>query len=119
MPLSSFFSLVSNDSQIPRPYGTLLVKGVDGWAADGKTRTPGKELMLFVTGNDPSTGNPIVRAVNGPKTSSGDEFCNTPAIPAGSTFIILSNALYETQKEVDPDLIVPQPTEIYLQKRAA
>ena len=110
-------SLVSNDSQIPRPYGTLLVKGVDGWAADGKTRTPGKELMLFVTGNDPSTGNPIVRAVNGPKTSSGDEFCKTPAIPAGSTFIILSNALYETQKEVDPDLIVPQPTEIYLQKR--
>jgi hypothetical protein len=31
--------------------------------------------------------------------------------------VILANALYETQKQVDPDLIVPKPEEIYLQKR--
>ena len=109
--------LLANDAAIPRPYGTLLAKGVDGYAEDGKTKTPGKDLMLFVTGHDPATGNPIVRAVNGPKATTADEYCTTPAIPAGTVLIILSNALYETQKEVDPDLIVPQPTTVYLQKR--
>ena len=106
-----------NDSNIPRPYGTLLAKGVDGYSEDGSSKTPGKDLMLFVVGHDPTSGNPIVRAVNGPKATKADEYCTTPDIPAGTTFIILSNALYETQKEVDPDLIVPQPTEVFLQKR--
>lgn len=109
--------LLANDANIPRPYGTLLVKGVDGYSEDGSATTPGKDLMLFVTGHDTTTGNPVVRAVNGPKANKSDEYCTTPAIPAGSTLIILSNALYETQKEVDPDLIVPQPTVVYLQKR--
>lgn len=109
--------LLSNDAEIPRPYGTLLAKGVDGYAEDGTTKTPGKDLMLFVTGHDPASGNPICRAVNGPKTNSTDEYCTTPEIPQGTTFIILSNALYETQKEVDPDLIVSQGQTVYLQKR--
>ena len=109
--------LLSNDAEIPRPYGTLLAKGVDGYAEDGTTKTLGKDLMLFVTGHDPASGNPICRAVNGPKTNSTDEYCTTPEIPQGTTFIILSNALYETQKEVDPDLIVPQGQTVYLQKR--
>lgn len=109
--------LLSNDAEIPRPYGTLLANGVDGYAEDGTTKTPGKDLMLFVTGHDPASGNPICRAVNGPKANSTDEYCTTPEIPQGTTFIILSNALYETQKEVDPDLIVPQGQTVYLQKR--
>lgn len=109
--------LPANDASIPRPYGTLLVKGVDGYTEDGKTKTPGKDVMLFVVGHDTASGNPIVRAVNGPKQQASDEFCTTPAIPAGTTLIILSNALYETQKEVDPDLIVPQAQTVYLQKR--
>lgn len=109
--------LLANDADIPRPHGTLLVQGVDGYAEDGKTKTPGYDLMLFVTGQDPTTNNPIVRAVNGPKANSTDEYCTTPEIPAGTTLIILSNALYETQKKVDPDLIVPQGTTVYLQKR--
>lgn len=109
--------LLSEDQSLPAAYGTLLCKGVDGYEADGKTKTPGKDLMLFVVGTDATTGNPICYAVNGPKNAPTDEFCKTPAIPAGTTCIILSNALYETQKEVDPDLVVPQPTEVYLQKR--
>ena len=109
--------LAANDATLPRPYGTLLCDGVDGYAEDGKTLTPGKPVMLFVTGHDPATGNPIVRAVNGPKANASDEYCTTPAIPNGTTLIILSNALYETQKEVDPDLVVPQATTVYLQKR--
>lgn len=109
--------LLANDQNIPRDYHTLLVVDVDGYAPDGQTVTPGKSLMLFVTGRDATTDNPIVRAVNGPKTNQTDAFCTTPEIPAGSKIKLLANAMYETQKEVDPDLIVPRPSIVYLQKR--
>lgn len=109
--------LVASDQNIPRDFHTLLVSDVDGYTPDGKTVTPGKSLMLFVTGRDATTDNPIVRAVNGPKDNSTDAFCTTPDIPAGSKVKLLSNAMYETQKEVDPDLIVPRPSIVYLQKR--
>lgn len=109
--------LSPQDQALPRPFSTLLVKGVDGYTPDGRSRTPGKELMLFVTGVDGTSNNPIVRAVNGPKTQGEDEFSTIPRIPQGTQIVILANSLYETQKEVDPDLIVPQPTRVYLQKR--
>jgi hypothetical protein len=72
--------------------------------------------MLFVTGKE-TNGNPTVTACNG-KAIEGSELTEIPAIPAETKLIILSNALYETQKEVAPDLVVPKPTLIYLQKRA-
>lgn len=109
--------LDANDQTLPRPYSTLLVKGVSGYDAEGRFVTPGKDLMLFVTGYDPTTNNPIVRAVNGPRTNPADDVCTIPSIPKGATCVLLANSLYETQKEVDPDLIVPMPTKIYLQKR--
>lgn len=109
--------LVASDQNIPRDYHTLLVPDVDGYTPDGQTVTPGKSLMLFVTGRDATTDNPIVRAVNGPKANATDAFCTTPAIPSGSKVKLLANAMYETQKEVDPDLIVPRPSIVYLQKR--
>lgn len=109
--------MVAGDQDIPRDHHTLLVVGVDGYAEDGQTVTPGKSLMLFVTGRDATSNNPIVRAVNGPKGNATDAFCTTPAIPAGSKVKLLANAMYETQKEVDPDLIVPRPSMVYLQKR--
>ena len=109
--------LEAQDQNIPRPFTTLLVKGVDGYGTDGLNPTPGKELMLFVVAVDPTTNNPVVRAVNGKKSTMGDEYSAIPRIPAGAKVVILANSLYETQKEVDPDIIVPQPTRIYLQKR--
>lgn len=108
--------LSSADQLVPRANCTLLVKGVDGYDSKGRP-TPGRDLMLFVTGRDAMSGNPIVRAVNGSQQSDIDEGCCVPEIPKGSTVIILANSLYETQKEVDPDMIVPTPTRIYLQKR--
>lgn len=108
--------LAAEDQELPRPHATLLVKGVDGYDEKG-VATPGMDLMLFVTGQDPTTNNPIVRPVNGTKAVQTDEYSKMPAIPAGTEIVILSNALYETQKEVDPDLIVPQGMEVYLQKR--
>ncbi|MCR5547343.1 MAG: hypothetical protein K6F25_01160, partial [Bacteroidales bacterium] len=98
------------------PHDTVLVKDVDGYTQDGQSATPGKDLLLFVTGTDPTTGNPIVRAFNGPKTNASDEFCTVPAIPAGTYLVFLANALYETQKEVEPDMILPTPERLYLQK---
>lgn len=115
---SNFFVLPldGKDNQIPREYHCLLVKGVDGYTPDGEKATPGKDLMLFVTGRDTTTGNPVCRAVNGPRANAASP-CTVPAIPAGSEVVVLANSMYETQKEVDPDLIVPQPHLVYLQKR--
>ena len=109
--------LDNGEQNLPRQYTTLLVKGVDGYDRDGKAPTPGKALMLFVTGHDTASGNPIVKAVNGSKNSPDEEMSMIPDIPAGTKVVMLANSLYETQKEVDPDIIVPQPTRIYLQKR--
>lgn len=109
--------LAANEKQLPRQWTTLLAKDVDGYDESGARRTPGKGLLLMVWGTDPTTGNPIVRAINGKKDNPANEYCTVPAIPAGTKLVILSNALYETQKEVDPDLIIPQPMEVYLQKR--
>ena len=115
--MQTVLPLEASDQNLPRPYSTLLVKGVDGYDATGQRPTVGQSLMLFVVGQDASTNCPIVRAVNGRKSNPEDEFSTIPRIPAGTKLIILANSLYETQKEVDPDLIVPQPTRIYLQKR--
>ncbi len=105
------------DKKLLQPYGTILVKGVDGYAPDGKTKTPGKDLMLFITDRDKISNNPIAIAVNGPKTESTDDTCLVPEIPAGTTLVILANAMFETQKEVLPDFVVPSPNLIYAQKR--
>lgn len=109
--------LGNSDKKLLKAYSTALVKGVDGYMQDGKTKTPGKYLMLFVVDTDSVTGNPVVIAVNGPKTNTTDDQCLVPEIPEGTTIIILSNAMYETQKEVMPDTVVPTPRRIYAQKR--
>lgn len=108
--------LSAPDQMVPRKNCTLLVKGVDGYDAHGH-RTPGRNLMLFVSGRDSMSGDPVVKAVNGIPENDGDEDRYMPDIPKGTQILILANSLYETQKEVDPDLIVPAPTRIYLQKR--
>lgn len=105
------------DKKLLQPYGTVLVKGVDGYTEDGQTKTPGKDLMLLITDREKTSGNPIAVAVNGPKTASTDAECQVPTIPAGTTLVILSNAMFETQKEVLPDLVVPSPHKVYAQKR--
>ena len=109
--------LEARDQNVPRANTTLLVPEIDGYSPDGQSVTPGRPLMLFVTGHDNVTNNPIVRAVNGPRENEADEECLLPDIPKGTRLVILANTLYETQKEVDPDLVVPQATRVYLQKR--
>lgn len=107
--------LLGKDQKLLQAYGTVICKGVNGYDPTGQTAT-NTDLMLFVKNRD-NNGNPIVYAVNGPKASASDELCTVPAIPANTVCVILGNALYETQKKVQPDLIVPQPELLFLQKR--
>ncbi len=109
--------LSAADQNIPRVGHTLLLRGVDGYTEDGSAKTPGKDLMVYVKSVSQLDNNPIVTAINGPRANKTDMVCQTPDIPAGTEVKLLANAMYETQKEVDPDLIVPQPETIYLQKR--
>ena len=109
--------LESEDQELFQEYGTILVKGVDGYDEKGKTPIAGTDLMLYIVGKD-SSNDPICRAINGPKTNESDEYCNMPTIPEGTELVILSNALAETQKEVAPDIIIPTPKRVFLQKTA-
>lgn len=104
------------DKALVREHHTLLCVGVTGYDESGKTPTAGHDLMLYVVGREASTDNPVVKPINGPRIVAGFP-CSIPAIPAETKVRILANAMYETQKEVDPDLVVPQPSTVYLQKR--
>ena len=114
--MQTTLTLSSFDQLAVRPHLTLLVDGVAGYDENGKI-TPGRNLMLYVAFRDQSSNNPVVKAVNGKRNNASDEAAIIPTIPAGTRLTILANSLYETQKEVEPDLIVPQPTKVYLQKR--
>ena len=124
--------LVAADKMKVHAYDTLAVVGVEGYnyseSGGSIVHTPsGRHLLLFVTAvNDDDEF--TVKAINGVKTALTDEYGDLPTssnpgagntnyITAGVKLIVLSNALYETQKEVDPDLVLPQPERIYLQKR--
>lgn len=109
--------LESEDQELFQEYGTILVKGVDGYNEKGNTPIAGTDLMLYIVGKD-SSNDPICRAINGPKSNPTDEYCNMPTIPQGTELVILSNALAETQKEVAPDIIIPTPKRVFLQKTA-
>lgn len=111
----SAIEVSSADRNLFQEYGTIIVKGVNGYTSDGKTEVDGSDLMLFVVGKD-SSKNPIVRTINGPKTNPTDEFCTIPAIPVGSKLIFLANACAETQKFVAPNMVIPNATRVYLQK---
>lgn len=114
---SVVLKLSKADRGLFQPYTTILVKGVDGYDRKGKNVTPGQELMLFVTGFTDVDKEPIVMAVNGKKANETDAIGTVPEIPAGTTLVGLANALYETQKDVAPNIIVPSPNMIYCQKR--
>lgn len=105
----------SSDAKLFADYGTVIAKGVSGYSEDGQTELVGTDLMLFIVGKD-SSNMPIVRAVNGPKSSANSDYCTLPAIPSGTKFIFLANACAETQKEVAPNMVTPVPTRMYLQK---
>lgn len=121
-------TLINSDKMKVHAYDTLSVPSVKGYIfKNGSNTAISRPLQLFVVKVDDDTSF-TVKAVNGVKSAETDEYgdlpsasspaaSNTNYIKAGDKLTIMGNALYETQKEVDPDLILPQPERIYLQKR--
>ena len=122
--------LVNADKMKVHAYDMLSVVGVEGYTGnttDSNCAQSGRPLQLFVT-QIVDDDEFLVKAINGVKSAASDQYGNLPTatspaasntnvIAAGTKLIILGNALYETQKEVDPDMVLPQPERIYLQKR--
>ncbi len=122
-------TLASNDVMKIHAYDNLSVEGVNGYVHNGTTNVEiERPLDLFVLSVSDDGSKITVIANNGVKTSADAEYGNLPTatspssgntnyIKAGAKMIILGNALYETQKEVDPDLVLPNPERQFLQKR--
>lgn len=122
-------TLVNADKGKVRAYDTLMVKGVKGYdyvtgTGNVKSRRP---LQLFVKSvNSDDTVTCV--ATNGVKQAATDQYgslptstspaaSNTNVIVAGTKLVRLGNALYETQKWVDPNTVIPVPDDLFLQKR--
>lgn len=121
-------TLVNADKGKVRAYDTLMVKGVKGYnfvaGTNVKSRRP---LQLFVKSvNNDDTITCV--ATNGVKQASTDQYGslptsgspeanNTNVIVSGTKLVRMANALYETQKWVDPNTVIPVPDDLYLQKR--
>lgn len=121
-------TLINSDKMKLHAYDVLSVPMVKGYIYSGGANVMiNRPLQLFVVQVDDDT-TVTVKALNGVKTAETDEYGDLPTatspgadntnyLQAGNKIIIMGNALYETQKEVDPDLILPQPERLYLQKR--
>ena len=122
-------TLVNADKGKVRAYDTLMVKGVKGYeyvtgTGNVKTRRPLQLFVKSVNSDDTIT----CVATNGVKQAATDQYgslptstspaaSNTNVITAGTKLVRMANSLYETQKWVDPNTIIPVPDDLYLQKR--
>lgn len=121
-------TLVNADKGKVRAYDTLMVKGVKGYEFSGgsnvKSRRP---LQLFVKSVNSDDSITCV-ATNGVKQAATDQYGSLPTssspvasnknvIVSGTKLVRMANAMYETQKWVDPNTVIPVPDTLYLQKR--
>ena len=125
----NIITLVNADKGKVRAYDTLMVKGVKGYdyvvgTGNVKTRRPLQLFVKSVNNDDTITcvaTNGVKQAVTDQygslPTSSSPVSSNTNVIVAGTKLVRMANALYETQKWVDPNTIIPVPDDLYLQKR--
>jgi len=127
-------TLVNADKGKVRAYDTLKVKGVKGYdyvtgTGNVKNRRPLQLFVLSVSAAGVITcvaQNGIKQAATDqygslPTTQSTDssawDYNNTNVIAAGTKMVRMANRLYETQKWVDPNTVIPVPDDLYLQKR--
>ena len=122
-------TLVNADKGKVRAYDVLTVKKVKGYdyvtgTGNVKSRRPLQLFVKSVNADDTIT----CVATNGVKQAATDQYGslptstspvaeNTNVIAAGTKLVRLGNALYETQKWVDPNTVIPVPDDLYLQKR--
>ena len=131
---TNVITLVNSDKGKVRAYDTLMVKGVKGYeyvsgSGNVLSRRPLQLFVKSVNSDDTIT----CVATNGIKQAATDQYGNLPTtqnsnssawdynntnvIVAGTKLVRMANALYETQKWVDPNTVIPVPDELYLQKR--
>ncbi len=121
-------TLVNADKGKVRASDTLMVKDVYGYeyTTTGNVQTSMPLQLVVKSVNNDDTITCI--ATNGVKQAATDEYgslptsssptsSNTNVITAGTKLVRMANAMYETQKWVDPNLIVPVPELLFLQKR--
>ncbi|WP_454895315.1 hypothetical protein [Alloprevotella tannerae] len=122
-------TLVNADKGKVRAYDTLMVKGVKGYdfVKGSGSKMNRRPLQLFVKSvNNDDTITCV--ATNGVKQAETDQYGSLPTatsptasnkniIVAGTKLVRMGNALYETQKWVDPNTVIPVPDDLYLQKR--
>ncbi len=122
-------TLVNADKGKVRAYDTLMVKGVYGYnyvTGTGNVKS-NRPLQLFVKSVNSDDTITCV-ATNGVKQAATDQYGslptasspaanNTNIIAAGTKLVRMANAMYETQKWVDPNTVIPVPDVLYLQKR--
>lgn len=106
-----------SDGKVFNVYDTINVRGVDGYAPDGSTATPGIDLMLYVVALDSSSGLPVVVAINGKKQNTGDVECYVPSIPEGTDLFCMAKAGSESQLFCPPTNQAPVPQEVYMQRK--
>lgn len=121
-------TLVNSDKGKVRAYDTLMVKGVKGYEfKSGSNVISRRPLQLFVKSVNSDDTITCV-ATNGVKQAATDQYgsiptssspvaSNTNVIVEGTKLVRMANAMYETQKWVDPNTVIPVPDELYLQKR--
>lgn len=125
----NIITLVNADKGKVRAYDTLMVKGVKGYdyvtgTGNVKSRRPLQLFVKSVNSDDTIT----CVATNGVKQAATDQYGslptstspasgNTNVIGAGTKLVRMANAMYETQKWVDPNTVIPVPDDLYLQKR--
>ncbi len=121
-------NLVAADKMKLHAYDSVAVVGVHGYIHNGSTNVETNRPLQLTVLNVDDDDTVTVRADNGIKSSPDAEYGDMPTssspaagntnyIKPGTKLIILGNALYETQKEVDPDMVLPEPELQYLQKR--
>lgn len=125
----NIITLVNADKGKVRAYDTLMVKGVKGYIlvtgkGNVKSRRPLQLFVKSVNSDDTITcvaTNGVKQAVTDQygslPSSTSPEAGNTNVIAAGTKLVRMANAMYETQKWVDPNTIIPVPDDLYLQKR--
>lgn len=105
------------DGSVFNVYDTINVRGVDGYASDGSTVTPGVDLMLYVVALDASSGLPVVVAINGKKQNPADVECYVLSIPEGTALYCMAKAGSESQLFCPPTNQAPTPREVYMQRK--
>lgn len=121
-------TLVNADKGKVRAYDTLMVKGVKGYEFVGGSNVKSRRPLQLLVIEANSNGSIECVALNGVKQAATDQFgdlptatspenSNTNILAAGTKLVRLANAMYETQKWVDPNTVIPVPDILFLQKR--